>query len=148
MPEAQQTQGIGSITWISIFSSNNFKFIPVRKIIQVINSIPWVRCASGNVYYTRSAPAIMISFWINKSVLLQSANVKKLLNRLISLKASPRWCVLRFKFYRVVAADKQQTAVLPLFTICLSLSHFQTFWFLRMCQPTILSFGLQHFQRG
>ena len=31
-------------------SLNEYKFDSVKNIIQVINSIPWVRCASGNVF--------------------------------------------------------------------------------------------------
>ena len=31
-------------------SQNNFKLFSVRNMIQVIDSIPWVRCASGNVF--------------------------------------------------------------------------------------------------
>ena len=31
-------------------SQNHFKLISVRNMIQVIDSIPWVRCASGNVF--------------------------------------------------------------------------------------------------
>ena len=49
LPEAQPTQGIESVTWVIFFSQNSFKLISVRKMIQVIDSIPWVRCASGNV---------------------------------------------------------------------------------------------------
>ena len=49
LPEAQRTQGIESVTWMIFFSQNNFKLISVRNMIQVIDSIPWVRCASGNV---------------------------------------------------------------------------------------------------
>ena len=29
---------------------NKFEIICLKKIIQVTDSIPWVRCASGNVY--------------------------------------------------------------------------------------------------
>ena len=50
MPEAQRTQGIESITWMIFFSQNNFKLTSVRNMIKVIDSIPWVRCASGNVF--------------------------------------------------------------------------------------------------
>ena len=32
-------------------SQNDFKLISVRNMIQVTDSIPWVRCASGNVLY-------------------------------------------------------------------------------------------------
>ena len=44
----------GSVVPLAIFFSsfctlNYFKFISVRNLIQVIDSIPWVRCASGNV---------------------------------------------------------------------------------------------------
>ena len=49
LPEAQRTQGIESITWVIFFSQNSFKLNSVREMIQVIDSIPWVRCASGNV---------------------------------------------------------------------------------------------------
>ena len=35
----------GGITWWS-----TFELFTSEKIIQVINSIPWVRCASGNVF--------------------------------------------------------------------------------------------------
>ena len=52
LPKAQRTQGIEFKTWINFFIWNTFKLISVRKIIQVINSIPWVRCASGNVLYS------------------------------------------------------------------------------------------------
>ena len=34
----------------TFFSLNYFKSISVRNMIQVIDSIPWVRCASGNVF--------------------------------------------------------------------------------------------------
>ena len=51
LPEAQQTPGIEIKTWMIFFSWNYFKLISVRKIIQVIGSIPWVRCASGNIFY-------------------------------------------------------------------------------------------------
>ena len=33
---------------------DEYKFNSVKKIIQVIDSIPWVRCASGNVLILRS----------------------------------------------------------------------------------------------
>ena len=33
------------------FSQNGFKLILVRNMIQVVDSIPWVRCASGNVFF-------------------------------------------------------------------------------------------------
>ena len=33
-----------------IWSLNKYEFNAVKKIIQVIDSIPWVRCASGNVF--------------------------------------------------------------------------------------------------
>ena len=50
MPEAQRTQGIESITWIMFLTEINFILFWRKKIIQVTDSIPWVRCASGNVY--------------------------------------------------------------------------------------------------
>ena len=53
MLEAQRTQGIEYVTWMIYFSWNNFKLISVSNMIQVIDSIPWVRCASGNVYSHR-----------------------------------------------------------------------------------------------
>ena len=40
-----------SLEWSSYFSQDYIKLISVRKPIQVIDSIPWVRCASGNVWY-------------------------------------------------------------------------------------------------
>ena len=49
LPEAQRSQGIESLTWEIFFSQNYFEFISVRKMIQVIDSTPWARCASGNV---------------------------------------------------------------------------------------------------
>ena len=54
LPEAQRTQGIESVTWQISFGSTNFKFISVGEIIQVIDLIPWVRCASGNVFFILS----------------------------------------------------------------------------------------------
>ena len=33
-----------------LFSQYDFKLISVRNMIQAIDSIPWVRCASGNVF--------------------------------------------------------------------------------------------------
>ena len=36
--------------FIHTIDTNYMKLISVRKIIQVIDSIPWVRCASGNVW--------------------------------------------------------------------------------------------------
>ena len=54
LPEAKRTQGIESVTCMIFFRQNNFKLISVRNMIQVINSIPWVRCASGNVLYSCS----------------------------------------------------------------------------------------------
>ena len=54
LPEAQRTQGIESVTWMIFFSQNNFKLISVRNMIQVIDSMPWVRCASGNVFFFSS----------------------------------------------------------------------------------------------
>ena len=50
LPEAQWTQGIESITWIMFLTEFNLKSFWLEKIIQVTDSIPWVRCASGNVY--------------------------------------------------------------------------------------------------
>ena len=50
LPEAQRTQGIESITWIIFLTEINLKLLKLKKIIQVLNSIPWVRCASGNVF--------------------------------------------------------------------------------------------------
>ena len=44
LPEAQRTQSIEFKTWIILFSWNHFKSISVRKIIQVIYLITWVRC--------------------------------------------------------------------------------------------------------
>ena len=38
------------MTWISFLNEINFKRFQLKKIIQVLNSIPWVRCASGNVF--------------------------------------------------------------------------------------------------
>ena len=49
--EAQRTQGIEFKTWMIFLSWYNFKLILIRKMIHVIDSIPWVRCASGNVYH-------------------------------------------------------------------------------------------------
>ena len=51
LPEAQRTQGIESITWMVFFKQNHLKSTKVRNMIQVIDSIPWVRCASGNVFF-------------------------------------------------------------------------------------------------
>ena len=45
-PDPNQT-----VEWSSYFSQDYIKLISVRKLIQVIHSIPWVRCASGNVFY-------------------------------------------------------------------------------------------------
>ena len=39
----------------------NIKLISVRKLIQVIDSIPWVRCASGNVFLM---PPLIIDLWL------------------------------------------------------------------------------------
>ena len=52
LPEAQWIQGIESVTLMIFFSQTYFKLISVRKIIQVLDSIPWVRCANGNVSLT------------------------------------------------------------------------------------------------
>ena len=49
LPEAQRTQGIESITWIMFLTEINLISFWLKKIIQVTDSIPWVRCASGNV---------------------------------------------------------------------------------------------------
>ena len=50
LPEAQRTQGIEFITWIIFLTEINLKVFQMKKFIQVLNSIPWVRCASGNVF--------------------------------------------------------------------------------------------------
>ena len=50
LPEAQRTQGIESITWIMFLTEINLKLFWLKKIMQVTDSIPWVRCASGNVF--------------------------------------------------------------------------------------------------
>ena len=50
LPESQRTQGIESMTWIIFLTKINLKLYQLKKIIQVLNSIPWVRCASGNVF--------------------------------------------------------------------------------------------------
>ena len=55
LPEAQQTQGIESIAWIMFLTEINLKLFWLKKIIQVMDSIPWVRCASGNVSYMRAS---------------------------------------------------------------------------------------------
>ncbi len=47
--EAQRTQGIDSLTSI-FFSTELFTFYLVGEITQFIESIPLVRCASGNVF--------------------------------------------------------------------------------------------------
>ena len=49
LPEAQRTQGIESITWIMFLTEISLKLFWLKKITQVTDSIPWVRCASGNV---------------------------------------------------------------------------------------------------
>ena len=51
LPEAQRTQGIESMTCIIFLTEINLKLLQLKKISQVLNSIPWVRCASGNVLY-------------------------------------------------------------------------------------------------
>ena len=51
LPEAQRTQGIESMIWMNFFSWNYFNSILVINMIQVIDSMPWVRCASGNVFF-------------------------------------------------------------------------------------------------
>ena len=48
LPEAQRTQGIESLT--RIFFQNKFPFLLAVEISQVLDSIPWVCCAFGNVY--------------------------------------------------------------------------------------------------
>ena len=50
LPEAQRTQGIEFMTCIVFFTLINLKLFQLKKIIQVLDSIPWVRCASGNVF--------------------------------------------------------------------------------------------------
>ena len=50
LPEAQRTQGIESITWIMFLTEISLKLFWLKKITQVTDSIPWVRCASGNVW--------------------------------------------------------------------------------------------------
>ena len=49
LPEAQRIQGIKSITWIMFLTEITLKSFWLKEIIQVTDSIPWVRCASGNV---------------------------------------------------------------------------------------------------
>ena len=49
LPEAQRTQGIESMTWIIFPTKIDLKVFQMKKFIQVLNSIPWVRCASNNV---------------------------------------------------------------------------------------------------
>ena len=49
LPEAQRTQGIETITLVMFLTEFNLKSFWLEKIIQVTDSIPWVRCASGNV---------------------------------------------------------------------------------------------------
>ena len=39
--------------WRHLVSNINLKLYQLKKIIQVLNSIPWVRCASGNVYFIK-----------------------------------------------------------------------------------------------
>ena len=51
LPEAQRTQGIKSITWIISPTDINLKLVEPKDICQVTDSIPWVRCAFGNVLY-------------------------------------------------------------------------------------------------
>ena len=46
--EAQQTQGIESLTCISF--STEFAFFLAAEITQLKDSMPWVRCTSGNVF--------------------------------------------------------------------------------------------------
>ena len=48
MKTLPETQGFESITWIIFLIEINLKSFQLKKIIQVLNSIPWVRCASGN----------------------------------------------------------------------------------------------------
>ena len=38
------------MTWIIFLTEINLKLSQMKKIFQVLNSIPWVRCASGNVW--------------------------------------------------------------------------------------------------
>ena len=49
LPEAQRTQGIESTTLILFLTEISLKLFWLKKITQVTDSIPWVRCASGNV---------------------------------------------------------------------------------------------------
>ena len=59
LPEAQRTQGIESITWIMFLTEISLKLFWLKKIIQVTDSIPWVRCASGNVsIFTQKLPML------------------------------------------------------------------------------------------
>ena len=40
---------------------NQFELFPIKKIIQVLNSMPWVRCASGNV---STCSQLFLNFWL------------------------------------------------------------------------------------
>ena len=61
LPEAQRTQGIEFITGIMFLTENNLKVFQMKKFIQVLNSIPWVRCASGNVFIQPPVSRVSIS---------------------------------------------------------------------------------------
>ena len=63
LPEEQRTQDIESVTWMIFFGQNNFKLISVRNMIQVIDSIPWIRCASGNVFFQFFSSSIFLYFF-------------------------------------------------------------------------------------